>query len=189
MAQLLKCFKYEQHKRKICADLKVVGILLGLQGGYTRYCCFLCMWDSRARGQHYVKKKWGERVNFKQGEANIKYAPLVAKDDIILPPLHIKLGLIKNLVKALDKTGDAFIYLRTIFPKLSHAKIKEGVFDGPQIKKLLESEQFELHLSRNEAAAFNSFRLVVAGFLGNNKSPDFVKIINDLLKNYKKIGM
>ena len=33
----------------LCGDFKVIGILLGLQSGYTKYCCFLCTWDSRAR--------------------------------------------------------------------------------------------------------------------------------------------
>ena len=31
---------------------------MGLQAGYTKYCCFLCEWDSRARNEHYLKKEW-----------------------------------------------------------------------------------------------------------------------------------
>ena len=53
MKQLLRCIKYEQHQWQLCGDLKVVALLLGLQGGYTKYCCFLCEWDSRARESHY----------------------------------------------------------------------------------------------------------------------------------------
>ena len=97
--------------------------------------------------------------------------------------MHIICNQDKLSNHVMYQISKTFIYLKTIFPKHSDAKIKKGVFDGPQIKKMLESEQFQLHLSRNEAAAFNSFRLVVAEFLGNNGSLNFVKIINDLLKN------
>ena len=47
---------------------------------------------------------------------------------ILLPPLHIKLGLMKNVVKNMDRTRSAFKYLAEKFPRLSEAKIKEGVF-------------------------------------------------------------
>ena len=39
---------YNEHKWAICADLKIVNILLGQQAGYVKYPCFLCLWDSRA---------------------------------------------------------------------------------------------------------------------------------------------
>jgi len=44
---LLGKIKYEEFKWKLCGDLKVVALLLGIQLGYTKYCCFLCEWDSR----------------------------------------------------------------------------------------------------------------------------------------------
>ena len=43
----------------------------------------------------------------------------------------------KNFVKALGKTESAgFQYLVEKFPKISAAKLKEGVFVGPQIRVL-----------------------------------------------------
>ena len=45
-------------------------------------------------------------------------------------------------MKALQKDGDAFRYLKTLFPNLSDAMIKEGLFVGPQIKKLLDDSKF-----------------------------------------------
>lgn len=189
MAKLLQLLRYVEHNWKVCADLKMIAILCGLQGGFTKFCCFLCKWDSRARQEHYVRKNWPPRTEHKVGEDNIKFKALIDKEDVILPPLHIKLGLMKNFVKALDKESSAFRYLKTIFPHLSDAKIKEGVFVGPQITKLLNDENFEDHLSEDELAAWNSFRMVVACFLGNNKSRSHGKVIADLLKNYAKIGM
>jgi hypothetical protein len=47
---------------------------------------------------------------------------------ILLQPLYIKLGLMKNLVKAMDPTGLVFKHLAEKFPGLGEAKIKEGFF-------------------------------------------------------------
>lgn len=59
MCILLQCIKYEDHKRNICADLK----LTELQSGCTKYCYFLGEWDSRARNQNYIVKEWQLREN------------------------------------------------------------------------------------------------------------------------------
>ena len=190
MSKLLSLIEYEQHNWKICADLKVVAMVTGLQQGYTKYCCFLCKWDSRARHEHYARKDWPDRVNFTLGQDNVKHKALVKKENIILPPLHIKLGLFKNFVKALLKRGNsvAFEYLKTVFPNVSDAKIKEGVFVGPQITKLLKDSKFNSILFEDESMAWKSFCLVVSSFLGNFRSPNYKDIIQDLLKNYEKIG-
>lgn len=175
MVELLKCINYEKHNWKVCADLKVVGMLRGMQGGFTKYCCFLCLWDSRARTHHYTRKIWPERRSIIVGKDNVAFKALVKKENIILPPLHIKLGLFKNFVKSLDKEGRAFAYLRLIFPRLSDAKIKEGIFDGPQIRKVLKDEQFSSLLLPNDAAAWKSFQMIVSNFLGNNKRSNYKK--------------
>lgn len=189
MVELFEYIKYTDHAWKVCSDLKIVGMLCGMQGGYTKHCCFLCLWDSRDRTHHYKKKQWPKRKNDVVGEKNIKYTPLVKKENIILPPLHIKLGLFKNLVKALNKEGQAITYLQTIFQNLSLAKIKEGVFDGPQIRKLIGDQKFQSYLSPDEAAAWNAFKLIVSDFLGNTKNPNYKAIVANLLKKYEKIGI
>lgn len=188
MALLLKLINYNQHQWKICSDLKVVAMLTGLQQGYTKFMCFLCKWDSRARKEHYVRKDWPKRDSFTVGRENVKNSPLVGMDKIILPPLHIKLGLFKNFVKALQKEGPAFHYLKLVFPNLSDAKIKEGVFVGPQITKLLKDPAFNKVLTSNESKAWKSFQNVVNNFLGNTRSPRYKDMIQDLLENYAKIG-
>ena len=48
LKQLLNKLDYSKYGWHICGDLKVVFLLMGLQLGYTKYCCFLCEWDSRA---------------------------------------------------------------------------------------------------------------------------------------------
>jgi len=44
--------------------------------------------------------------------------------------MHLKLGLTKNSVKAMNQEEAAFTYLREKFPRLSEAKLKEGIFIG-----------------------------------------------------------
>jgi len=47
LKQLLNRLKYSKYGWHICADLKVVSLLMGLQLGYAKYCCFfLSEWDS-----------------------------------------------------------------------------------------------------------------------------------------------
>jgi len=38
---VLEKIKYHEHEWQICGDLKVIGLLLGQQRGYTKYPCFL----------------------------------------------------------------------------------------------------------------------------------------------------
>ena len=85
----------------------MVNFSLGQQSGFIKYPCFL--WDSRDRAQHYTKKDWPlreELVPYK--ERNIINDSLVERDRIFFPLLHIKLCLIKQFTKALDKDGDCF---------------------------------------------------------------------------------
>ena len=55
------------------------------------------------------------REDLSVGDKNIINEPLVSRDRIILPPLHTKLGLMKQFVKALDKHGDCLIILSKSF--------------------------------------------------------------------------
>ncbi|XP_048852601.1 uncharacterized protein LOC125720773 [Brienomyrus brachyistius] len=126
MSLLLQKIRYQEYNWSICGDLKVVAILTGLQSGYTKYCCFICEWDSRDKVHHYMKKSWVIRNKMKPGCKNIAHEPLVHRDKILMPPLHIKLGLMKNFVKRLDNDSAAFHHLRDKFPELSEAKVKEG---------------------------------------------------------------
>jgi hypothetical protein len=74
-----------------------------MQSGYTKFCCFLCEWNSRAKDKHYEIKDWSMGENSAPGRKYVRNQQLVDKDKILLPPLHIKLGLMKNFVKAMKK--------------------------------------------------------------------------------------
>ncbi|GBM42030.1 hypothetical protein AVEN_3262-1 [Araneus ventricosus] len=92
LKQLLEMINCSKYGWQICADLKVVSLLMGLQLGYTKYCCFLCLWYSRAIALHYIKRDWPQRASFKPGEMHVEQPPLAEPHKIIIPPLHIKLG-------------------------------------------------------------------------------------------------
>ncbi|GBL85478.1 hypothetical protein AVEN_34649-1 [Araneus ventricosus] len=109
---------------------------------------------------------------------------LVPKENIYLPPLYIKLGLIKQFVKAMDKTGDGFNFLKTKFPRLSEAKIEEGIFVSPQIRQLFNDSTFMKSLSRKGKRAWLAFKNVCVNFLGN-KNSDYVAHVEELLSAYK----
>jgi len=180
--------QYQQYPMNICADFKVIAILLGMQTGYTKYCCFLCEWDSRARSQHYLEQDWPKRENYVTGIKNICKNPIVDANKIILPPLHIKLGLVKNFVKAMDKYGDGLKHIHNLFPNLSAAKINEGIFVGPDIRKLISDSNFVRKLNKLERSAWISIVDVIRNFLGNRRSENYKVIIAKLITNLHALG-
>ena len=123
-------------KWSICVDLRIINYLLGMQKGYTKYPCFICLWDSRAKDDHWKKKIWPARESLIVGEYNIVNEPLVEREKIFLPPLHIKLGLIKQFVKALNKEGKCFEFICKLFPGLSIAKLEEEFVSLSEIQIL-----------------------------------------------------
>ncbi|UYV84923.1 hypothetical protein LAZ67_X004023 [Cordylochernes scorpioides] len=123
-----------------------------------------------------------------RGYKNIANLPLIDSENIYLPPLHIKLGLMKNFVKAMDRNASGFAYLKQKFSSISEAKIKEGIFVGPQIRELQQDGNFQNSLNEVEAAAWNSFRNVCKNFLGSVKVENYRDIVNDLLLSYKPLG-
>ena len=122
------------------------------------------------------------------GQKNVVNPSLVNSDMIILPLLHIKLGLFKNFVKALGKNGAGFHYLKEKFPRVSDSKIKEGIFVGPQIRALIWNGNFEDLRSQIEKSACKSFKSVVKNFLGNRKTPNYREIVGELLQSYQDMG-
>jgi len=140
----------------------MVGFVLGLQSGYTKFPCFLCLWDSKARKEHWTKKDWPEPSELILGSLNVLAPPLVEHSKIVLPPLHIKLGIgiMKQFVKALGKDGNCFRYICLKFPSLSIEieKLKAGVFDGPQIRKLINDTNFCNYMNPAELSAWSIYK-------------------------------
>jgi len=47
-------------------------------------------------------------------EKNVVSPSLILPEKLYLPPLHIKLGCMKNFVKGMDKTGHGLKYVRNV---------------------------------------------------------------------------
>ena len=90
----------------------------------------------------------------------------------------------KTSVKATNQVEAAFTYLREKIPRLSEAKLKEGIFIGPQIRELIKEEYFDTLLQDDEMAALDSFKYVVKEFLGNRRAQKFEELVKNLCENY-----
>jgi hypothetical protein len=91
----------------------------------------------------------------------------------------------KNFVKAMDTNGAGFMYLKHKYPRLSDAKIKKGIFVGPQVRELMKGEQLEEQLHKVGKATWQAFKNVTKSFLGNHKAENCHEIVSDLLTGYK----
>ncbi|GBM51334.1 hypothetical protein AVEN_175775-1 [Araneus ventricosus] len=89
---------------------------------------------------------------------------------------------------ALPKEGECFKYLCDQFPGLSEAKLMEGVFVGPDIRKMMKDENCETKMETNEKKAWESFKLIITNFLGNKKNPNYKSIVEKMIKNFKILG-
>ena len=69
-----------------------------------------------------------------------------------------------------------------MFPRLSEAKLKEGILIGPQIRDIIKDENFDKLLQGDEKAAWHSFKFVVKVFLGNRRAETYEELVNNLLQ-------
>ena len=182
---LLIALKSDQFNWQVIGDFRIVAFLVGLQGGFTKFPCYLCHRDSRDTIAHYHRRIWPKRTEYSVGYSNIKWDPLIDPTKILLPPLHINLGHVKQFVKASDKNSDAYKHLQNFFTKISEAKIEAGIFVGPQIRKILDCNEFLAELT-TERAAWNSFAPMARGFLGNHKAEYYVELVAKLVKTCSK---
>jgi len=158
-----------------------------MQPGYTKYCCFLCEWDSRAKRQHYIRMNWPQWHSYVLGLKSMSNIPLVNFKNIFLPALYLKLILMKNFVKAMNPNGDGLRHMHDIFPWLNAIKVKEGIFVGPHIRKLTRNPIFNAKLDSFEREAWVSFVVVTKGFLGNIRASNYKELVPNLLPDYKAL--
>ena len=81
-------------------NLFLVGYNLVLRNIVASYVNGTAMLNSRVRNAFTI------------GQKNVIQKPIVDTEKIILPPLHIKLGLAKNLIEAMKKDKPGFCYLK-----------------------------------------------------------------------------
>jgi len=167
---ILNKIKYSNHAWTICGDLRVISILLG-QGENRKYPCFLCEWHSRDWAKHWTKKLWPKRTSLVPANKNVLRESLVNPNKVLLPPLHLKLGLMKQFVKALVRERDCFKYLGEKFSGLPEAKLKEGVFVVPDFCRLMKDKTFESKMQDNEKEAWMPLETLCWSFWVTRKTP------------------
>ncbi|GLH12289.1 Protein of unknown function [Gryllus bimaculatus] len=64
-----------------------------------------CVWGIAATKIPITKERFGPNVNGKSDEKNIQKDKLEVCDDVLQSPFHIKLGRMKQFVKALNLSG------------------------------------------------------------------------------------
>ena len=67
--------------------------------------------------------------------------------------------------------------MNELYPKLSTAKVNEGVFIGPDISKIMKSEEFKSALSQTELTPWLSIIKIKENFLGKHRATNYEEII------------
>ncbi|UYV67637.1 hypothetical protein LAZ67_5001415 [Cordylochernes scorpioides] len=71
---------------------------------------------------------------------------------------------------------------------ISLKKIKAGVVDGPQIKRLLNDNFFLITMNVIEEA-WSGFKAVIHEFLGNRRDDNYKELVQNMLKSYEAFGV
>ena len=123
-----------------------------------------------------------------RGEHNVIQDALVPVEGIVLPPLQIKLGLMKQFVRAFDKEASCFKYIVQKLSAVSIQKLRAGVFNGPQIRELMADVAFIDSMNEKEANAWRSFRSVAENFLGNHRAENYEELVRNMLLSFQTLG-
>ena len=66
-----------------------MALLLGMQIGCTKYCCFLCdEWVSRDKKNYFVNKLWPKRTSLTPGEKTVVDPPRSYGEHFSVPFAH-----------------------------------------------------------------------------------------------------
>ena len=95
----------------------------------------------------------------------------------------------KKFAKVLDKDGACFQYISDAFPGLTEEKKKMVIFDRSQICQLIQDKNFAQSMTPAERDAWLSFVSVSKNFLGSTKSDNYVHLVNDMLKKFKRLNV
>src|SRR6218665_1986366 len=81
---LLSALKYDDYGWEIIGDFKMVSFLKDLQGDFTKFRCFLCLWDSCDTKAHYHRKDWPQWAEFSVEKSNVKWEPLIEPQKVLI---------------------------------------------------------------------------------------------------------
>jgi hypothetical protein len=67
---------------------------------------------------------------------------------------------------------------------MSGAKMKEGIFFGPQITQILEDQDFSSKLNSTEIRAWKAYENICRNFVGNEHANNYAEIVQELISPY-----
>lgn len=185
---LLKSLKYQEYGWEVIGDFIIVTILLGLQGRFSKFPCYICLRNSRATAEHCQMRDWSQWTEFSVGEKNIKLEPLLDPRKVLFPSLHMKNGSCQTVSSDCRLVVYSLQISCRLSLKLSEAKVKASVFLEPQIKIILHCKKFPEKLTETEESVRNSFVAVIQGFLRIHKDVNNADLVEMLVKNDSKLG-
>lgn len=65
----------------------------------------------------------------------------------------------------------------------------KGTFTGPQIRKLIENEEFTYKLELEELDAWEATKDVIKDFLGNKKADNYKEIVKRMIDSFEAMGV
>lgn len=68
-----------------------------------------------------IQRSWPLKTEFCIEKENVKCKPIAKPENVLMPPLHINLGLMKQFVKKLDERSVAFTLIKN-FSKVVRSK-------------------------------------------------------------------
>jgi hypothetical protein len=118
----------------------------------------------------------------------VAHLALGDKSKNIFSSTTYQLSLIKISVEVMNKESEGFAYVRQKFPKISQAKIKEGIFTSPQITQLFKDQNFSTKLNSTERRDWEAFVNICRNFPGNEKVENYTKIVQELISPNNAMG-
>lgn len=81
---------------------------------------------------------------------------------------------------------ECFQYFCKSFPHLSEAKVKEGIFFGPDICKLMFGSNFQVTIFLKENGLGYQLKKLSLSSLNNMKAPNYEVTLANMIENFKK---
>lgn len=124
LEKLLDIIKYKEHNWKLCCDLKVVKIIAVMKVGNPNHGCFKCDWNRNDKDKDQYTDKWtGTNPDIK---TDIK----INMNIVLIPPLHLKLGIVQKFLNLVLKQNDETyrFFKEGMFKRRTDTRIKSGIY-------------------------------------------------------------
>ncbi|KAJ4449608.1 hypothetical protein ANN_01011 [Periplaneta americana] len=114
---------------------------------------------------------------------------------LVTPPIanasyyaFLAVRVVEGFFEALNKEKRVLAFLRQKFPRVSEAKLIAGIFDGLQIRELMNDAKFNDHKKDKESNAWLALKSIIKNCLGKRRSSEYKHAVEELLQRYQALG-